>query len=169
MKKLLLASMTLACTMSVFGQTAPGTLTYADFIKSCQNPAGQGQQRPPENIRVACKNIQRTWQPLEAGSTTIAESRNISTELFSDKYHVLSENFVVAVPELNVSCPRLREVMQTSQIEKAMTCAQVISETRSLKEVCLDAINEAISANPDLVVTVPTGNTYSSCSGPVQK
>jgi hypothetical protein len=50
-----------------------------------------------------------------------------------------------------------------------LTCAQVIAETRSLKEVCIDAINEAISQNPDLVVTVPTGKTFSSCSGPVQK
>ena len=152
MKKLLLATMALACSLS-YAQDA-GTLSYADFVKSCQNPGSYGQQRPPENIRIACKNVQRTWQPIEAGGTTVSESRNISTEIFSDKYHVVAEDFVVAVPELNVSCPRLREVMQTSQIEKAVNCAQVISETRTLEAVCFDAINEAIAANPDLVQVV---------------
>lgn len=50
-----------------------------------------------------------------------------------------------------------------------MTCDQVLAETRDLKEICLDAINEAISENPDLVTVVATGRTFSSCSGTTQK
>jgi hypothetical protein len=168
MKKLLMATMTVMSVLSInsFAQTAPGsaTLSYADFVDSCKNPGNYGQQRPPEKISVSCKNVQTVWEPIEAGSTTVKESRNLSTELFSDKYHVMLENFVIAVPELTVACPRLREVTQTSQIEKSLTCDQVIAETRDLKTICFDAINEAIAANPDLVVVVPTGKTYSPCT-----
>lgn len=176
MKRSLLTTLTLACTLGAFSTSSfagdlleTGTLSYADFVKSCQNPGSYGQQRPPENIRVACKNVARVWEPIEAGATMISESRNLSAELFSDKYHVIAENFVIAVPELNVSCPRLREVLQTSNIEKALTCAQVIAETRTLEQVCVDAIDEGIAQNPDLIVVTPTGKTFTSCSAPVQK
>ncbi len=176
MRTSLLKALTLTCTIGAFSTFSfagdlpgAGTLSYADFVKSCQNPGSYGQQRPPENIRVACKNVARTWEPIEAGSTMISESRSLSAELFSDKYHVVAENFVIAVPEMNVSCPRLREVIETSNIEKALTCAQVIAETRTLEQVCIDAIDEGIAQNPDLVVATPTGKTYSSCSVPIQK
>jgi len=148
---------------------AAGDLTYAQFVDSCQNPSSYGAQRPPQNIRVACKNVQTTWNPIEAGGTTLEESRLLSTELFSDKYHVVLQSFDVETPEFNVSCPRFREVVETSQIDKALTCEQVLVETRDLKEICIDAINEAISQNPDLVEVAPTGRTFSSCSGIIQK
>ncbi len=159
---------TLAVTALSSGAFA-GELSYADFVKSCQNPGAYGHQRPPESIKIQCKNVLKGWEPIEAGSTALTESRCLSAEVFSDKSHVALENFTVAVPELNVACPRFRQVVETSQIEKALTCAQVIAETRTLKEICIDAIDEAIAENPDIVTTVPTGAIYNSCSGSTQK
>lgn len=173
MKMIPLAALALTFAVASFGTTAhaqaQGELTYEQFIDSCKNPATHGHQRPPQNIRVACKNVARSWQPIEAGSTSLSEARNLSAELFSDKYHVALANFVIAVPELSVSCPRLREVTETSEIEKSLTCEQVIAETRDLEAICFDAINEAIAENPDLVVIVPTGRTYNACEGTGQK
>ena len=146
-----------------------GDMTYESFLDSCKNPAAYGAQRPPENIRVSCKNVHSTWVPIEAGGTALSETRNLSTELFSDKYHVVLQSFEVETPEFNIACPRYREVIETSQIDKSLTCEQVLAETRGLKEICLDAIDEAILANKDLVEVVATGKTFSGCSGVVQK
>jgi len=172
MRKLCLSVLTVASfstLMTMPNAFAASDLTYEKFIDSCQNPTTYGAQRPPQNIRLACKNVQSTWNPIEAGGTALDESRMLSTELFSDKYHVVLQDFDVETPEFNVSCPRFREVIETSQIDKSMTCEQVLVETRNLKEICLDAINEAISENPDLIEVVATGRTFSSCSGIVQK
>lgn len=155
--------------MSMSQVYAAGGLTYDKFLDSCKNPSSYGAQSPPQNIHLSCQNVQTTWNPIEAGGTALDESRVLSTELFSDKYHVVLQDFAVETPEFNVSCPRFREVVETSQIDKAMTCDQVLAETRDFKEICLDAINEAISENPDLVTVVATGRTFSSCSGTTQK
>jgi hypothetical protein len=170
MTKSSLKTILIASALSVFGSTSfAAELSFPEFVESCKNPENYGHQRPPQNIRVVCEDIKRTWEPIESGTATLAEARNLSAELFSDKHHVVLENFVIAVPELNVSCPRFREVMSTTVIETALTCAQVIDEERALREICIDAVNEAISGNPDLVVTVPTGRTYSTCEGTGQK
>lgn len=172
MKKLNLKLLAITSAISFFTITAPafsGELSYDDFVKSCKDPGAYGHQRPADNIKISCKNMQTVWQPVEAGSTTLVESRTISSELFSDKYHVALKDFSVAVPELNISCPKFREVLETSQIEKSFTCAQIVAETRTLEALCVDAIDEAVSQNPDLVITTPTGKTYNSCSTPAQK
>ena len=160
----------LAATLSLPMASANmgGDMTYESFLESCKNPAAYGAQRPPQNIRLSCKNVQSTWTPIEAGETALGETRNLSTELFSDKYHVVLQSFDVATPEFNIACPRYREVIETSQIDKSLTCEQVLAETRGLKEICLDAINEAISTNRDLVDVVATGRTFSGCSGIIQ-
>ncbi len=171
MKTLTLASASLALAVSLFGMNAysqtSANLTYAQFVESCKNPGTYGHQRPPQNIRVACKNVPKVWEPIEAGSISITESRNLSAELFSDKYHVILQNFVIAMPELVVACPRLREVVETASIEKSFTCEQVIADPRDLKEICIEAINEAIAQNPDIVESVPTGRTFKTCEGTV--
>lgn len=172
MKKLNLKLLAITSAISFFTITAPalaGELSYDDFVKSCKDPGAYGHQRPADNIKISCKNMQTVWQPVEAGATTLVESRSISSELFSDKYHVALKDFSVAVPELNISCPKFREVLETSQIEKSFTCAQIVAETRTLEALCVDAIDEAVSQNPDLVTTAPTGKTYNSCSTPAQK
>lgn len=165
-----LITLALSFTVSLIAMHATaGELSYADFVESCKNPTAYGHQRPPQNIRISCSDMRKTWEPIEAGSSTLTESRLIAAELFSDKDHVALESFVVALPELNVACPRFREVTATSQIESAFNCDQVINETRSLKEICVDAINEATAENPDLVEVVPTGRTYSVCAATTQK
>ena len=146
-----------------------GDMTYESFLDSCKNPASYGAQRPPQNIRLSCKNVQSTWAPISAGGMALGETRNLSAEIFSDKYHVALQSFEVDTPEFNIACPRFREVIETSQIDKFLTCEQVLTETRDLKEICYDAIDEAISENRELVEVVATGRTFSGCSSMVQK
>ncbi len=175
MKKLWLTTIAMAFTVgTAFAVeanplTGGGSLSYVDFVKSCQNPGSFGQQRPPENIRISCKNVERVWENVDAGAVKVPGIRTVSAEVFSDKYHVAMENFAVPMEELIVACPKLREIIQTSQIEKSLNCEQVIAETRSLEQVCVDAINEAVAQNADLVEKTPTGGTLSLCSSFIQK
>jgi hypothetical protein len=171
MKMVSLATMSLTLAITLFSgsEVSARELSYADFLKSCQDPTAYGHQRPPENIRVTCTNVQQGWEPIEAGSTTLDESRLLSTELFSDKHHIKRECFNLVVPEFNVLCPRFREVKETVTIDKTLTCALLLDDDRSLQEICTDAINEAVAANPDLVDVVPTGAVFNTCEGTGQK
>ncbi|MFZ4715288.1 MAG: hypothetical protein ACOYL6_16315 [Bacteriovoracaceae bacterium] len=165
-----LSVLSLACALTTVGSMAhAGELSYDDFVKSCQNPGSYGHQKPPSNIRVQCKNVQKAWEPLEAGGTSLSESRIVSAEVFSDKSHVQLQSFNVTVPELTIACPRFREVTETAQIEKAVTCEQVLADPKTLQELCTAAIDEAIAANPDIVEIVPTGKIYNICTGNGQK
>lgn len=167
MKKL-----SLAIALTVIGTVAHAThpvLSFEEFRDSCQNPGSHGAQRPPENVKIQCKNVRTGWQQIESGSTQLSESRTVTAELFSDKFEVCAQDFNIAQPEANVVCPRLREVIETVQIEKSLTCAQILATEDGLDKLCLDAINEAISANPDLVQSEPTGRTFSVCNGTGQK
>ena len=143
--------------------------SFDDFRDSCQNPGAHGAQRPPEAIKLQCKNVRTGWEQVESGATGLTETRVITAELFSDKFEVAAVDYNIATPEANVVCPRLREVVQTVSIEKSMTCDQILATEDGMDTICLAAINEAISANPDLVQTVPTGRLYSVCGSVVQK
>lgn len=164
-------NLSLALALTVIGSIAHAApiLSFEEFKDSCQNPGSHGAQRPPENVKIQCKNVRTGWQQIESGSTGLAESRIITAELFSDKFEVCAQDFNIAQPEANVVCPRLREVVESVQIEKSLTCGQILATEDGIDELCLDAINEAISANPDLVQTTPTGRLYSVCGSVVQK
>lgn len=170
-------NLSLALALSVIGTFAQAATTSAsapicsfeDFRDSCQNPGAHGAQRPPEAIKIQCKNVRTGWQQIESGATGLAESRVVTAELFSDKFEVAAVDYNINTPEANVVCPRLREVVQTVAIEKSLTCGQILATEDGMDKICLDAINEAISANPDLVQTTPTGRLYSVCGSVVQK
>lgn len=162
-------SFALVLALGSISAFAAPSLSFEDFRDSCQNPGAHGAQRPPEAIRIQCKNVKTAWQQIESGSTGLQESRVITAELFSDKFQVCAADFNIQTPEANVICPRLREVVQTVSIEKSLTCAQILATDDGMDALCLAAINEAISANPDLVQTTPTGRTFSPCGSVIQK
>lgn len=150
--------------VGVFAVGASATeLTFEQFKESCKDPNYQGQQRPPEKIKVLCSNVHYGWQPIEAAPFELASSRILTGELFSDKYHVGAEDFNVNSPETVGSCPRFREVVSTATVEQSLTCSQVINDDRDLEDICLDIINDAINSNPDIVETAPTGTIYNPC------
>lgn len=144
---------------------AGGELTYEEFLEACKNPDSQGAQIPPEQVKVLCVDEKLIWQPIESGTVNLEQSRLLSAELFSDKYHVNAEEFPLDLPEAAVACPRQREILETAVVEKPLSCAQVLNEKRGLKEICREAINSAIAANPDIVESVPTGRIFSACEG----
>lgn len=168
MKKLL---MTVVLAAFAGGVQAGDNLSYEEFLEACKNPDSQGAQIPPDQIKVLCVDEKLRWQPTESGIIDLDQSRLLSAELFSDKYHVNAEEYVLELPEAVTSCPQQREVLETAVVERPLTCAQVLNEKRGLKEICQEAIDSAIAANPDIVETVPTGRTFSTCgdNGPGQE
>lgn len=144
-------------------------LTYQEFVDSCSDPARYGQQVPPTQIKLVCKNTAVGWQAIESGSVSLAESRTITGELFSNKFTVGLQSFVLATPEFNVMCPRLREVTSSAEIEISLTCEQISSDERGVEELCQDNLDEAINLNPDIVEQTPTGRIHSVCGDVTQK
>lgn len=144
-------------------------LTYQEFVDSCSDPARYGQQVPPTQIKLVCKNTYVGWQAIESGSVALSESRTITGELFSNKFTVGLQTFSMATPEFNVMCPRLREVSSSAEIELSLTCEQIIADDRTVEEQCQDHLDEAINANPDIVAHTPTGRIHSVCGDVVQK
>jgi hypothetical protein len=144
-------------------------LTYQEFVDSCAEPARYGQQVPPTQIKLVCKNTAVGWQAIESGSIGLDESRTITGELFSNKFTVGLQSFMLATPEFNVMCPRLREVSSAAEIEISLTCDQIVSDDRSVEEQCQDNLDQAINENPDIVVQTPTGRVHSVCGDVVQK
>lgn len=146
-----------------------GELTYAEFLSSCQNPGAFGHQRPPQSIKIDCKNVYTGWEQIESGSFSLPESRQITSEIFSDKYHVSVADYSIETPDRRVTCPRLREVIQRVTVEKSITCEQILANPQSLETLCLQVIDEAVANNPALVVSSTTGRVYNVCSDEDQK
>jgi len=161
MKKILTIVTMLATVLSMGYATE---LTFEQFKESCRNPGAYGHQNPPTMIKLQCRNTKEGWQPIESGSTGLAESRFITSELFSSKHTVGARTAEVNVPERVAMCPRFRGVMEKAAIEVALTCDQVLTEERTLSQLCLDEINSAINENPDLVEVTPNGAIFSVCS-----
>lgn len=146
-------------------------LTYDQFVKSCKNPDAFGHQRPPEQIKVICKDEKTRWVPVESAAFDLETIATLSAELFSDKHHVAEEHFPQPGGEANGVCPRLREDLTSVALELSLTCSQVLNEKRDLEDICLDAIASAEAANPDIRESAPTGNLYEPCgeTTPVQQ
>ena len=158
----------LALVLSSFPVLAASELTYDSFKQSCLDENFQGQQRAPQKIKILCRNSMTTWQPIESAPMRLEESRSISAELFSDKYHVATSDYQVATPENITTCPSFREVVKTVTLERALTCDQVkADEQQDLKDLCLTVIDEEIAANADLVEVKPTGRVLNTCGDAV--
>ena len=170
MKSLTVLAYVLAMLLgSNFVYASNGELSYDEFLTSCQNPGAFGHQRPPQSIKVQCKNVLTGWEQIEAGSLSLDESRMLTSEIFSDKYHVSAVDFQIETPERRVTCPRLREIVQRVTVEKSLTCEQIIANQQGLKELCLAVIDEAIASNPELVQTTATGRVFNVCADEDQK
>lgn len=167
--KAILTLFALSGLVATIGPVHSAELTFDQFRESCTDPDSFGHQRPPERIRILCKNVYTGWNPIEAGGVDLSTSRVLTGELFSDKYHVSSTDFNVEVPEMRASCPRFREVTETVTIESSMTCEQVLADERNLEDICLDVINDGVAQNPDMVESVPTGRVYDVCGTTTQK
>lgn len=167
--KAIMSILALGGLVVTIGPVHSAELTFDQFRESCTDPDSFGHQRPPEKIRVLCKNVYTGWNPIEAGGVSLSASRVLTGELFSDKYHVSSTDYDVEVPEMRAECPRFREVTETVTIERSMTCDQVMADERTLEDICLDVINDGVGQNPDMVEVEPTGRVYSVCGDTTQK
>lgn len=160
MKKILAIATMLS---TVFSVGFAADLTFEQFKESCRNPGAYGHQNPPTQIRLQCNNREQGWQAIESGSLNLEESRFVTSELFSNKHTVAARTAEVNVPESIAMCPRFRGVIETSSIEVSLSCSEILSEDRTLDELCLDELNSAIDENPDLVEVTPTGEIYNVC------
>lgn len=166
MKKLLIGALALSTMVSTgFAKE----LTLEQFKESCENPGAYGHQNPPSKIKLLCHDVFTGWEPVESGVVKLSESRMISSELRSDKHSVSTASYDINVPERNAVCPRFREVVQSATIEINKTCADITGEEVTLKSLCREALDAAMSENPDLVTTEASGRMFSVCGDGTQK
>ena len=142
-------------------------LTFADFKLSCQNPQQFQAQRPPEGIKIVCKDVRYTWVPVAAGQVRMATTpRTVTGELFSDKYHVSIEQKSMACAEAVGACSRFKEVGQKVETERAVTCDEILQFTGGLHEFCATATDQLIASNASAAQVYDTGRVMDTCGAP---
>ncbi len=140
-------------------------ITWDDFKDSCKNPGQHQAQRPPENIKVVCRDQRWSWVlGANAGSKELPQSRSIGTELFSDKFHVAADKNDVCADGLKVGCPIYDQVELTFNLEESVSCEDVQNFAGSLTDFCECALNDAYTKNPGAYTSAPTGKSVDVCS-----
>jgi len=139
-------------------------LTFDKLKDSCINFSKYGYQRPPANIIVNCSNAEYDWEQVADGTSSVPTERFLSAGLISDKNKVSVKEYQVATNPYDFNCPNFKEVLKTLKLELKSSCTELVSFTGDLKDFCFKAIEDAIKSNPDIVSTVDTGKTLSSCN-----
>jgi hypothetical protein len=164
----MMATLTYADNGGQSGQTnIPGAakgLSWDEFRESCTNPAKFHSQRPPENIKVICKDVRQSYVPMESGSINLPSFRVVGSQLLSDKYYVTNTAESVGVISPNAACAQFKGIEQTLNVERVVTCDDILANQLSLRDTCVEFIDSAKNDNIEIVATRDNGQTISTCS-----
>lgn len=140
-------------------------INWDQFRDSCSHPGEFQNQLPPSRIVITCGDSRLTWIQAGAGQVALPETRQVTTEVRSDKYHVQAEITELSPAQKSGSCPRFKEVAETLTIERAVTCDEVLSYRGELKDFCAESLDKTRGMNQRLVKSEDTGRVIDSCAG----
>lgn len=169
MKNLLILMAMLMTTLSLDVHAyAQKTLTFAQFKQLCLNPGQFNAQRPPQKISITCANKVTKWVPAETTNPLdMKTTRTVTTSLISDKAQVRSTTVLIPAEPVVMDCPVMKEVVATIEIEKPVTCKDVVGKNVSLTEFCVTGLDTVITESTtndlDLEDVVETGRVFKSC------
>jgi hypothetical protein len=148
--------------------TAPApatqTLGFDDLKAACQNPAAYHNQIAPSNIQVSCVDVQTKWVADTGSSITQPNTREVTASVTSDKYSVNAVITPIVMPNQTIACDQFKEISETINTVRAVTCADLIAFTGESSDFCAQSSDSMRVANPSAVVTVDTGRTLSLCN-----
>lgn len=138
-------------------------LSFKEFKDSCLNPMQFQSQRPPQDIKVVCKDVRRTWVPVDSGSIRMVSPRVITSEVYSDKFHVALAEHHPVNEESMVACSRFKEVAQVVSTERAVTCDEILALKGELHDFCADVTSQLVASNAGSAQISDTGRVYDTC------
>lgn len=165
LKKLIFAFLIIFAS-SVFAQgVRPAQfVSFADIKSACQNPVQFHNQVAPSNLQISCRDVQTRWVADAEGMIPTQSSRTATVSVISDKYTVSPVVTVMPLAQqATMACPRFKEVTESVETVRAVTCDDVVAMTGSETDFCNAAIDELKSANPESIVTADTGKTMDYC------
>lgn len=139
-------------------------LSFAELRAACTDPGRFHNQRAPQNIQIACKDVQYRYTPSKSGAANLEVNRWISSSVTSDKYDVGASTSEIAMANEVASCPEFVRVREEISLTRELTCADVVASTGSEMDYCLSLINDLRANNPGAVVVVETEDVISFCS-----
>lgn len=170
MKKLVLLIAAFSITAMADGrrqgdQYPAGQLSFDDLRVACQNPAKFHAQVAPSNIQITCADVQQRWVPDADGAFEMANSRQVTTSVYSDKYTVMPQSSPLIAANQVAACPQFKEVSETIEVARAVTCDEIVSFNGSGIDFCASAADSVRAANKGAIRMADTGRTISLCAG----
>jgi hypothetical protein len=144
-------------------------LSFDDLRVSCTNPAKFHNQIAPSNIQVTCKDVQTKWVADSNGTLTVPGAREVVTTIASDKYASPAAPGTVKVPDQALVCPKFKEVQETVENVRAVTCNDLVAFTGNVTEFCSGTVDALRASNPDAVKTTDTGRVLDLCANTAPK
>jgi hypothetical protein len=163
-----LALLSLCTGFSLSAGAATQQLSFDDIKNACKNPSAFHSQVAPSNIQLSCKDAQYRWVASIEGSLEMARDRSITTALVSDKYEVAAATFKVKVPTQKVGCTRFKQVLDTIETVRSLSCEEILAIPGSSEEFCTTTLDALILSNPAGVVAKATGKIMDLCSNVVE-
>lgn len=142
---------------------SPGQLSFEDLKVACQNPAKFHAQVAPSNIQVTCSDVQHRWVPDADGAFEMANSRSVTTAVYSDKYTVAPQSSALVSSNQVASCPQFKEVAETIEVARAVTCDEIVSFNGTGIDFCASAADAVRAANKGAIRMADTGRMISLC------
>lgn len=142
------------------------TATFDDLKLACVDPARFHFQLPPGNIRIACESRETAWVPDGNSAITGDCTRTVTGQLYSNKIVIGEEQYSIAVPSNDLSCPRFKEVIKIFRSEYGTTCEEILAYS-DLGHFCQERLSSDPNAIPELVVVEDTGRALDTCGANV--
>jgi len=139
------------------------SMTFEDLRAACLNPSQFHNQVAPSNIQISCNDVQFKWISDDVGALSMANGRYIKASLVSDKYTVDTVGATVDISPQVVACPNYRQVSETLETVRSISCDEIVAFVGSATDFCVGAINSMKAINPESIVVLDTGETLSLC------
>lgn len=139
-------------------------LTFDELKEACLNPAKFHNQIAPTNIQISCKDVQSKWIPDTEGNLSMGCGRNVTATIMSDKYMVDSVTAPMATKAQVMTCPRFKQVYETVETMRALSCDDVKAITGPATDFCASAINSLRSLSPESITIMETGHKVDLCN-----
>ncbi|MDZ4662745.1 MAG: hypothetical protein SGJ18_14115 [Pseudomonadota bacterium] len=144
--------------------TSNAVIGFDDMRAACLNPGQYHNQSAPANIQISCKDVQVKWLPDQEVSISMSGSRQITTAVQSDKYTVEAVTEARAGAKQALACPRFKEVAETVETVRGVTCDELIAYKGGATDFCAGVLDLLRTSNAAAVNFADTGRSTDFCA-----
>ena len=139
-------------------------ISLDELKQRCQDYTAFSDQIQVTNLTVQCSESANEWVAMEPGQIGLNSGRDVATRLVSSKLVVPASMRTYALEGSAGSCMRYKQVQKTLQIEKSITCAELLGQKDgSLDDLCASALDQTKGKAPKFVEIKDTGVTRDTC------